>query len=189
MSGQAFDTSQPALLFDGEFLRKLERLELLARKMFRGQLRGERATPRRGRGLEFTDFRRYRPGDDVRHIDWNIFSRLDRLFLKLYASEEDVCLHLLLDVSASMGYGQPPKFDHARRLAAALAYIGLANLDRVSMSTFADGALGYLPPMKARSRSPAIPPTSAMMDALSLALSLGRLIWNCTRTNAGRERS
>ena len=72
-----------ALHFDGEFLRKLERLELLAKKIFRGLLRGEHTTSRRGRGLEFSDFRRYRPGDDFRHIDWNIYSRLDRLFLKL----------------------------------------------------------------------------------------------------------
>jgi len=83
------------LVFDDEFLRKLERLELLARKMFRGLLRGEHATPRRGRGLEFSDFRHYRPGDDFRHIDWNIYSRLDQLFLKLHASEEDLTLHLL----------------------------------------------------------------------------------------------
>lgn len=152
MTEQAQHETASRLVFDTEFLRKLERLELLARKVFRGQLRGERSTQRRGRGLEFTDFRLYRPGDDVRHIDWNIFSRLDRLFLKLYASEEDVCLHLLLDVSASMDFGEPSKFDHARRLTAALAYIGLANLDRVSITTFAEGMLEHLPPMKARSR-------------------------------------
>jgi uncharacterized protein (DUF58 family) len=138
------------LVFEADFLRKLERLELLARKMFRGHLRGEHTTPRRGRGLEFSDFRRYRPGDDFRHIDWNIFSRLDRLFLKLYASEEDVTLHLLLDASASMGFGAPRKFDHARRLAAALAYIGLVNLDRVGINSFADGLGARLAPVKAR---------------------------------------
>src|SRR5690242_10119744 len=90
--------------FDDRFLRKLERLELLARKIFRGQLRGEHTTRRRGRGLEFSDFRRYHPGDDFRHIDWNIYSRLDQLFLKLHAAEEDVTLHLIMDSSASMGF-------------------------------------------------------------------------------------
>ena len=85
-------------------------------------------------GLEFFDFRRYRPGDDFRHIDWNSYSRLDRLFLKLYTAEEDLTLYLLLDASASMGFGEPRKFDHARRLAAALAYIGLNNLDRVGLA-------------------------------------------------------
>jgi len=137
-------------LFDTAFLARLERLELLARKVFRGHLRGERTAPRRGRGLEFSDFRRYRPGDDLRHLDWNIYSRLDRLFLKLYAAEEDITLHLLLDASASMGFGTPRKFDHARRLAAALAYVGLVNLDRVSIAGFADGLGAQLPPLKAR---------------------------------------
>ncbi len=138
------------LAFDDEFLRKLERLELLARKIFRGLLRGERTTSRRGRGLEFSDFRQYRPGDDFRHIDWNIYSRLDQLFLKLHASEEDLTLHLVVDASASMGFGEPSKFDHARRLAAALAYIALHNLDRVGISVFADGLGTSLPPIKAR---------------------------------------
>ena len=138
------------LVFDDEFLRKLEQLELLARKIFRGLLRGEHTTSRRGRGLEFSDFRHYRPGDDFRHIDWNIYSRLDQLFLKLHASEDDVTLHLILDTSASMGFGEPSKFDHARRLAAALAYIALHNLDRVGVSAFAEGLGAALPPIKTR---------------------------------------
>ena len=139
-----------ALLFDDGFLRKLERLELLARKIFRGLLRGEHTATRRGGGLEFSDFRHYRPGDDFRHIDWNIYSRLDQLFLKLHAAEEDVTLHLVVDTSASMGYGEPSKFDHARRLAAALAYIALHNLDRVGVSAFAGDLGAALPPIKAR---------------------------------------
>lgn len=141
-----------AWIFDSEFLRKLERLELLARKMFRGQLRGEHSTSRRGRGLEFSDFRRYRAGDDLRHIDWNIFSRLERLFLKLYAAEEDMSLHLLLDTSASMGFGDPSKFDSARRLAASLAYIGLNNMDRVAVAAVADGLGERMAPVKSASQ-------------------------------------
>jgi len=137
-------------VFDDEFLRKLERLELLARKMFRGLLRGEHATARRGRGLEFSDFRHYRPGDDFRHVDWNIYSRLDQLFLKLHASEEDLTLHLLVDASASMDYGEPSKFDQARRLAAALACVALHNLDRVGVSAFAADLGASLPPVRAR---------------------------------------
>jgi uncharacterized protein (DUF58 family) len=139
-----------ALVFDEEFLRKLERLELMARKILRGLLRGEHTTSRRGGGLEFSDFRHYRPGDDFRHVDWNIYSRLDQLFLKLHASEEDVTLHLVVDASASMGYGEPSKFDHARRLAAALACIALHNLDRVGVSAFAGDLGAALPPIKAR---------------------------------------
>jgi uncharacterized protein (DUF58 family) len=137
-------------VFDNEFLRKLERLELLARKILRGLLRGEHTSSRRGRGLEFSDFRHYRPGDDFRHIDWNIYARLDQLFLKLHASDEDLTLYLIVDASASMGFGEPRKFDHARRLAAALAHIALNNLDRVGVSVFADGLGASLPPVKAR---------------------------------------
>ena len=143
-------TGARRLVFDDEFLRKLEQLQLLARKIFRGLLRGEHTTSRRGRGLEFTDFRHYRPGDDFRHIDWNIYSRLDQLFLKLHASEDDVTLHIVLDTSASMSFGEPSKFDHARRLAASLAYIALHNLDRVGVSTFSDALGPSLPPIKTR---------------------------------------
>jgi uncharacterized protein (DUF58 family) len=138
------------LVFDDEFRRKLERLELLARKILRGLLRGEHTASRRGRGLEFHDFRGYRPGDDFRHIDWNIYARLDQLFLKLHASEEDLTLHLIVDASASMGFGEPSKFDHARRLAAALACIALHNFDRVGVNTFAEGLGASLTPSKAR---------------------------------------
>ena len=118
--------------------------------MFRGLLRGEHTTPRRGRGLEFSDFRHYRPGDDFRHVDWNIYSRLDQLFLKLHASEEDLTLHLVVDASASMAFGEPSKFDHARRLAAALGCIALHNLDRVGVGAFAANLGASLPPVKAR---------------------------------------
>lgn len=143
-------------LFNDDFLRKLERLDLLARKIFRGQLRGEHTTPRRGRGIEFSDFRRYRPGDDIRHIDWNIYSRLDRLFLKLYATEEDISLHVLMDASASMGIGTPTKFNHARRIGAALAYIGLNNLDRVSFTAFSSNLGANLPSLKTRHEMPSL---------------------------------
>ena len=149
MSLSATGNANP-LVFDDRFLRKLAQLELVARKIFRGQLHGEHTTRRRGRGLEFSDFRRYRPGDDFRYVDWNIYSRLDQLFLKLHASEEDVTLHLALDTSASMGFGDPPKFDQARRLAAALAYIALHNFDRVGVTAFAEGAGATLPALKAR---------------------------------------
>ena len=147
---RAAPTDTGALVFDSEFLRKLERIELLARKVFRGQVRGEHSTQRRGHGLEFTDFRRYQAGDDFRYIDWNIFSRLDRLVLKLYTAEEDVTLYLLVDASASMGFGTPLKFDYARRLTAALAYIGLNNLDRVVLHCFGDDLGAGLGPLRTR---------------------------------------
>lgn len=137
-------------LFGADFLAKLDRLDLVAKKVFRGLLRGEHSTARRGRGLEFADFRPYQHGDDIRYIDWNIFLRLDRLFLKLYASDEDLTLHLVLDTSASMAFGQPLKFNYARQLAATLAYIGLGNLDRVGLNGYAHDLQASLAPVRSK---------------------------------------
>lgn len=150
-NGGVADDNRPPL-FEPDFLRKLERLELLARKVLRGWLRGEHVTSGRGRGLELTDFRRYQSGDDLRYIDWNIFSRLDQLFLKLHANEEDLTLHIALDASASMEFGDPKKFDYARKVAAALAYIGLNSLDRVGLTVFGENVSASLSPRKSRSQ-------------------------------------
>jgi uncharacterized protein (DUF58 family) len=137
-------------LFDAEFMRKLETLRLLARKVFRSPQQGERTTLRRGTSLEFSDYRRYHPGDDFRYIDWNVFSRLDRLFLKVFTAEEDLTVHVLLDASQSMHLGVPPKLDYARHVAAALSYIGLNNLDRVGVVSFADELGTPMPPQRGR---------------------------------------
>jgi uncharacterized protein (DUF58 family) len=126
-------------LFDREFLRTLESLAFISRRIYRGQARGAHASVRRGTSLDFADFRAYQPGDDFRTIDWGIYGRLDRLFVRLYAEEEDLTVHLLLDSSASMSYGAPPKIDYARRLAAALGYVGIGSLDRVGVTTFGAG--------------------------------------------------
>ncbi|MBM3222631.1 MAG: DUF58 domain-containing protein [Candidatus Tectomicrobia bacterium] len=137
-------------LFDAEFMRKLETLRLLARKVFRGQSQNDRTTLRRGMGLEFSDYRRYHAGDDFRYIDWNVYSRLDRLFLKIFTAEEDLTIHLLVDTSRSMQVGTPPKLDYARRIAAALGYIGLNGLDRVGAVSFADELGRPMPPQRGR---------------------------------------
>jgi uncharacterized protein (DUF58 family) len=137
-------------LFDAEFMRKLETLRLLARKAFRGQSQNDRTTLRRGMGLEFSDYRRYHAGDDFRYIDWNVYSRLDRLFLKIFTAEEDLTIHLLVDASQSMQVGTPPKLDYARRVAAALGYIGLNGLDRVGAVSFADELGRPMPPQRGR---------------------------------------
>jgi hypothetical protein len=94
---------------------------------------------RRGTSLDFADFRSYQPGDDFRTIDWGIYGRLDKLVVRLYAEEEDLTVHLLLDSSRSMSFGSPPKIDYARRLAAALGYVGIGSLDRVGVTTFGAG--------------------------------------------------
>ncbi|NKC12706.1 MAG: DUF58 domain-containing protein [Gammaproteobacteria bacterium] len=128
--------SPSSTLFDSDFLSRLEALELVARRLLRGGYRGEHNSRQWGRSLDFADFRRYQPGDDLRYVDWNIYSRLERLFLKLFAAEEDLTLHVLVDGSASMGFGEPLKFDYARRLAAALTYVASNRMDRVLLNTF-----------------------------------------------------
>lgn len=120
--------------FTPDFLAQLERLTLLSRRTFRGRVKGERRSPRRGHSVEFCDYRPYGVGDDLRYVDWNIYGRSDRLYVKLFVDEEDLCLHLLVDASASMGFGTPTKLRYARRLAAALAFVGLVNHERVGVA-------------------------------------------------------
>ena len=137
-------------VFDQEFLKRPEELSIVSRRVSTGQAKGERRTFRKGTGLEFTDYRPYTVGDDLRYVDWNIYSRLDKLLLKLYVEEEDMCLHLLVDASASMGFGEPSKLDYAIKVAAALGYIGLANLERVALGLFADDVTRALRPLRGR---------------------------------------
>jgi uncharacterized protein (DUF58 family) len=135
------ETAAP-LLFDSAFLAKLEQLHLLARRLFRGEHRAERRSRQVGSSLEFADYRNYSWGDEPRTIDWAVYARLDRLFVKLFEQERDLDVHFLIDASASMRW--PPaavadsKLDQARRIAAALAYIALANLDRVNVCWFGE---------------------------------------------------
>jgi uncharacterized protein (DUF58 family) len=124
-------------LLDPAFLRKLERLRIQARRAFPGTMRGERRSTRQGASVEFRDFRKYEAGDDFRHIDWSIFARLERLMLRQFVEEEDVRIDILIDQSASMRFGESmTKFDFARRAAAALAFLAVSTLDRVSVATF-----------------------------------------------------
>lgn len=116
---------------------RLSGLDLTSKKIFAGKLQGERRSKKRGESVEFADHRPYVVGDDLRHIDWNIFGRLDRLFLKLFLEEEDLSLHIVIDASASGDCGDPPKFLYMQRLAAALGYIGLVNLNRVALTAIA----------------------------------------------------
>src|SRR3954468_20515757 len=121
-------------VFDEGFLRQLERLLLLMRSPVRGGLKGGRRSVKRGQSVEFADFRDYALGDDLRQLDWNVLARLEKLFVKLYVEEEDITIHFLLDASASMVAGNPPKLLFAKRAAAALGYIGLASEDRVAVT-------------------------------------------------------
>jgi len=137
-----------SLIFDSSFLSKLEQLYLLSKKLFRGQHHAERRSKRTGSSLEFADYRDYTLGDDLRSVDWNIYGRLDRLFIKLFEEEQDLPVYFLIDTSASMRWNPPAsspqrstKYDQARRITASLAYIALANLDRVNIHYF-DSQLG-----------------------------------------------
>ena len=133
------ETAAP-LLFDSTFLVKLEQLYLLSKKLFRGEHRAERRSRQTGSSLEFADYRNYTTGDDLRSIDWNVYGRLDRLFVKLFEQEQDLDVHFLIDGSESMRWSPEgvrlTKFDQARRIAASLGYVALANLDRVNMHWF-----------------------------------------------------
>ena len=131
-----FDTT----VFDEAFLRQLERLLLLMRSPVRGGLKGGRRSVKRGQSVEFADYREYALGDDLRQLDWNVYARLEKLFVKLFIEEEDVTVTLLLDASASMASGQPEKLLFAKRAAAALGYIALASEDRVTVSVMAGRA-------------------------------------------------
>jgi uncharacterized protein (DUF58 family) len=121
-------------VFDEAFLRQLERLMLVTKKAVRGGMKGVRRSVKRGQSVEFTDYRNYTLGDDLRALDWNLYARLEKLFIKLFIEEEDVNVHVLVDASASMEGGAPDKLLFAKRAAAALAYVGLASYDRVSMA-------------------------------------------------------
>jgi len=114
-------------------LALLARLNLVYRRPHRGLNPGERRSPRFARSAEFADFRPYVPGDDLRQVDWRGFARLDRLMLRLYVAEEEAALNVVIDASASMALGSPPKWPAARRLATAVAFLGLAGMDRVAI--------------------------------------------------------
>jgi uncharacterized protein (DUF58 family) len=139
-------------LFDSEFLKKLEYLSLVSRRVFRGSILAQRRTRQLGGGIEFADHREYAPGDDFRYLDWNVYARHDELLLKRFQEEEDLHVYILLDCSRSMAFGDPPKFDYARRVAAALAYIALADLDRVAIVAFSGEVVADLPLTRGKAR-------------------------------------
>jgi uncharacterized protein (DUF58 family) len=122
-------------LLSPSLLAQLEKLELVTRRIFRGRMKGERRSKRKGQSVEFADFRDYVPGDDLRFIDWNTYARLDRLFLKMFLEEEDLHFYALIDASQSMDFGEPTKLYYAKQLAAALGFIGLVRADRVRIES------------------------------------------------------
>ena len=139
-------------LFDDDFQRKLDYLALVSKRAFAGRMRAERRTKKTGAGVEFADHREYQPGDDFRYLDWNVYQRFDRLLLRLFEEEEDLAIYFIVDASTSMGFGDGKKFRYAKRVAAALAYVGLANLDRVSVTSTTDKVLARMPATRGKAR-------------------------------------
>ena len=140
------------LLFDPAYLAQLESLSLLARRIVSGQMRAERRSTRFGSSIEFAEYRPFVSGDDWRHIDWNAFARWRQLVLKLFIEEEDLHVHLLLDCTGSMDWGIPVKFDYARQIAAGLAYMTLANLDRAAIVPFGNERYDLWRPSRGKHR-------------------------------------
>lgn len=141
-------------LIDSRLMAKLDQMDVVSRKIFSGKLQGERRSKRRGQSVEFADYRHYVAGDDLRFVDWNIYARLDKLFLKMFLEEEDLSLLLVIDSSASMDWGDPNKFVFCQRLAMALGYIGLVNHNRVTLWTFGGEGPRRLSNLRGRRRTP-----------------------------------
>jgi uncharacterized protein (DUF58 family) len=137
-------------LLEPDFLARLEQLELVSRKIFLGRMKGERRSKRKGQSVEFADYRQYVVGDDLRFLDWNLYARLDRLFLRLFMEEEDLHVWILLDNSLSMDFGTPSKLHCALQVAAALGFIGLVNMDRVVVEAFNDRITQTMPAARGR---------------------------------------
>ncbi len=146
----SIDTKKEPLL-SPELLVQLERMELVSRKVFRGRMKGEKRSKRKGQSVEFADFRNYVAGDDLRFIDWNLYARLDKLFLKLFLEEEDLHFYSLIDVSQSMMFGDPSKLFYAKQLAAALGYIGLCRSDRIKIEPIGSKQALAAPTLRGRS--------------------------------------
>jgi len=146
----AVETLASGQLLSPQLLAQLERLELVSRKVFRGRMKGERKSKRKGQSVEFADFRQYVPGDDLRFIDWNLYARMERLYLKLFLEEEDLHFYALIDASTSMDFGEPTKLQYAKQLAASLGFIGLCRADRVKIETLGTSSRQPGPTLRGR---------------------------------------
>ncbi len=139
-------------LFDEAFLKRLELLQVAARRLFRGRQRAERKTRKVGSGLEFADHREYSPGDDIRYLDWTVWIRLRHALIRLFEEDEDLPIRIVIDVSDSMRTGDGGKLRYAMQVGAALAYVGLANLDRVGLTCASGKHHATLPAVRGKGR-------------------------------------
>ena len=140
-------------LFDDEFMKKLEYLNIVSNRMIPGHLHGEhRAKKKTDSGIEFADYRQYVGGEDTKNVDWRTFMRLDKLILRMFEEDADLPIYIFFDASGSMDHGEPSKYDYARKIAAALTYIGLLNHDRVNLVGYADGIAQEMSARKGKSQ-------------------------------------
>lgn len=162
-------------LFDSHFLKKLEYLSLISKRVFRGSLLAQRRTMQLGGGIEFADHREYTAGDDFRYLDWNVYARHGELLLKRFQEEEDLHVYLFLDCSRSMGFGEPSKFDYARQITAALAYIALADLDRIAVIAYSDQIIDDFPLTRGKDRILSLLKFLENLQPQGTATDLGRV--------------
>lgn len=174
------------MLFPADFLTRLEYLSIVSKRVFRGSLLAQRRTMQLGSGIEFSDHREYSPGDDFRYLDWNIYARHGNLLLKRFQEEQNLHVYLLVDCSRSMRYGDPQKFDLARHLIAALAYIALADLDRISVMAVSAGVIQEFPLTRGKAQ---ILPLMSFLERLEpvgsdtdLAKSVQGMLHRCRRS-------
>ncbi|MFV2067926.1 MAG: DUF58 domain-containing protein [Pirellulales bacterium] len=187
-TGRSVEDRHPSAavpLLPPDLLARLERLEMVTRKVFRGRTKGERRSKRKGQSVEFADFRSYVPGDDLRFLDWNLYARLDRLFVKMFLEEEDLHFYTLLDASRSMEFGDPTKLQYAKQLAAALGFVALIRSDRVKIETMGQPLGGAAPTFRGRRSA------RRMVEALEQiepgeSVSLAEGVKNFCLRNAGK---
>ncbi|QQE10667.1 DUF58 domain-containing protein [Planctomycetota bacterium] len=146
--------SESQKLLTPDFMHRIERLDVMSRKILHGKMQGERSSKRRGQSVEFADYRNYVVGDDLRFIDWNLYARLDKLFLRLFMEEEDLVVNVVMDTTASMDLGAPNKLHYTKQLTAAVAYIALLKYNRVSLYSFTDQIVEALPNLRGRKYVP-----------------------------------
>jgi len=137
-------------LINSDMLRRLEQLTVVSRRMASGMMRGERRSRQRGQSTDFADYRNYVVGDDLRYLDWKIYARLEKLFIKLFLEEEDLRVNVLVDTSPSMATGSPEKLHYAKQVAAALGYVSLAKNDSVSAHGFSGGVTASFGPKRGK---------------------------------------
>ncbi|MBI1291561.1 DUF58 domain-containing protein [bacterium] len=176
----------PKSLLDPALMARLDALEVLTHRVFRGSQKGERRSRKKGVSIDFADYRDYVRGDDTRFIDWNIFARLERLFIKLFLEEEDLAFYVIVDTSASMDFGAPmTKFEYARRVAAALSYIALRNQEKVGVTAFDVRGREVFRPARGKGQLPKVLASLSRLevaDRTSLGAAVRDFVTRCTQS-------